>query len=528
LDNYDVIIIGAGHNGLVTAAYLAKAGRRVLVLEGRDEVGGAAVTQELFPGFRFSTCASGRGYLSEEIWSDLKLSAQNVESIPSDPVAFSPQPDGTHLTIWRDTARTAAAIAKFSAADAECYPEFVLLMRKIAAVVGGLMRITPPDLPEFGRQDLPSLLKLAGPMRKLGRKNINDLLRTLPMSVSDLLDEWFESDALKAAIAANAVRGLTFGPAESGTAYTLLYNWALSDTGLFRSAGFFRGGMGALTQAIAEAARGFGAEIRTGARVEQVVTADNRATGVTLVGGDRLGAKVIASSTDTRTTFYELLDPSLLSASFVRHVKNVKYRGSAARIHLALRELPEFTALKDAEAAALLQGPIQIAPTVRYIQRAYQCVKYGEFAPRPYLDISIPSLSDPSLAPAGQHVMSITVKYAPYQLRDSDWEEQREALTDAALDTLAEYVPKIRDLIVHQRTFTPSDLELQFGLREGNGNQGEMTLDQFFHMRPIPGYARYRAPVAGLYMCGASAHPGGGVTGIPGQNAAREILKDWR
>ena len=478
-------------------------------------------------GFKFSTCAGGRGYLSEEVWNDLKLSDRDLEIIDVDPVAFSPQPDGTRLTIWRDTAQTVAEIAKFSVADADQYPAFLELMSRIAGVVGGLMRITPPDLPDFGRGDVRSVLKLAGPMRKLGRKNVNELLRTLPMSVSDLLDEWFESEALKAAIAANGVRDITYGPRESGTAYTLLYNWALSDTGLFRSAGVVRGGMGALTEAIAAAARAFGAEIRTGVPVDRIVTADNRATGVVLTGGERLAAKVVVSNTDARTTFFALLEPSKLSASFVKHVRNIKYRGSAARIHLALRELPEFTALGGEDAATHLRGPIQIAPTVRTIQRAYESSKYGEFSPRPYLDILIPSLSDPSLAPNGQHVMSVTAKYAPYRLRDSSWEAQRDSFTGVVLDTLAEYAPKIRDVILHQRTFTPSDLEAEFGLREGNGNHGEMTLDQFFHMRPIPGYARYRAPVHGVYLCGASAHPGGGVTGIPGQNAAREILKDW-
>ncbi len=526
MGNYDAIIIGAGHNGLVTAAYLAKAGRRVLVLEKQGQVGGAAVTEELFPGFRFSTCADGSGYLASEVRRDLKLEANGLEVMPADPIAFSPQPDGSHLTIWRDTARTVKEIEKFSKSDAGYYPAFVELISKIAGVVGGLMRISPPDLPELGRQDLRSLIELAGPVLKLGRKNINELLRILPMPVADLLNEWFESDVLKGTIAASAVQNITWGPQEAGTTYTLLCNWALSDTGQFRSAGVVRGGMGALTRSIAESAKSFGAEIKTDSPVSQVIIEAGRATGVRLENGDVLNAKTIVSNADPRTTFTQLVDPQQQSATFVKHVRNIKYRGSAARVHLALRELPEFTALQADDAAGYLGGPIQIAPTMMYLQRAHDCVKYGEFSPHPYLDILIPSLSDPSLAPSGQHVMSITAKFAPYELRIGDWDSRRDAFTEAVLDTLAEYAPKIRDVILHQKTLVPPDLEAAFGLPEGNPNHGEMTLDQFFHMRPIPGYARYRMPMEGLYLCGAGTHPGGNVTGIPGQNAAREILKD--
>jgi phytoene dehydrogenase-like protein len=527
---YDVIVIGAGHNGLVTAGYLAKAGRRVLVLERRDQVGGAAVTEEVFPGFRFSTCADGSGYLCEEVRRDLE---PGLEILALDPVVFAPQPDGSHLAIWRDPAKTAAEIARFSSADAERYPAFVELVGKIAAVVGGLARVEPPDLPDVGLRDLLSMRPLAGPVRALGRKHVNDLLRVLPMPVADLLDEWFESDVVKGAIAANGVRDLTWGPKEAGTAYALLYNWALSDTGLFRSAGVVKGGIGALSDALAASARSFGAEIRTGAAVEGIATAEGRAVGVRLAGGTILSAPVVVSNADPRTTFLELLDPYALSAKFARHLRNIKYRGSATRVLLALGELPEFVALARGGTASggddptsLLQGPIQIAPTLQYLQRAYDCVKYGEFSPRPYLDVMIPTLLDPSLAPPGRHVMSITAKYAPYRLRDGNWDSRREAFGDVVIDTLAEYAPKIREAILHRRVLTPPDLEAAYGLPEGNPSHGEMTLDQFFHMRPVPGYARYRAPIGGLYLCGAGCHPGGGVTGIPGFNAARAILAD--
>jgi phytoene dehydrogenase-like protein len=364
---------------------------------------------------------------------------------------------------------------------------------------------------------------MLGPLRRLGRAHLNDLLRILPMPVADLLDEWFESDVLKGALAANAVRDITWGPKEAGTAYTLLYRWALA--GGLRAAGTVRGGIGKLSEALAAAAGASGAQIRTGAAAERILVEGGRVRGVELAGGERIEATVVASSADPRTTFLGLLDPAESSATLVRHVRNIKYRGSGARIHLALRGLPEFTALRGADAQALLRGPIQIAPTLTYLQRAYDCVKYGEYSPLPYLDVTIPSLLDPGLAPQGQHAMSITAKYAPHALREADWEDRREAFGDVVLDTLAEYAPKIRDLVLARHVLVPPDLEARFGLPEGNPNHGEMTLDQFFHMRPIPGHARYRAPVAGLYLCGAGAHPGGGVTGLPGRNAAREILK---
>jgi len=524
---YDAIVIGAGHNGLVTAGYLAKAGRRVLVLERRDRVGGAAVTEEVFPGFHFSTCADGSGYLCHEVRRDLK---PDVEIFAVDPVAFAPQPDGSRLAIWRDPAKTAAEIARFSSADAERYPAFVELMGKIAAVIGGLARVEPPALPNVGLRDLLSLRPLAGPVRALGRKHVNDLLRVLPMPVADLLDEWFESDVVKGAIAANGVRDLTWGPKESGTAYALLYNWALSDDpGCFRSAGVVKGGIGALSDALAASARSFGADIRTGAVVEGIATEQGRVVGVRLAGEGMLRAPVIVSNADPRTTFFELLDPYELSAKVVRHVRNIKYRGSAARVLLALSAVPEFSAPaargSGDESAMLFQSPIQIAPTLQYLQRAYDCVKYGEFSPQPYLDVMIPTLLDPSLAPPGQHVMSITAKYAPHRLRDGDWNTRREAFGDVVVDTRVEYAPKPRDAVLHRRVLAPPDLEAAYGLPEGNPSHGEMTLDQFLHMRPIPGYSRHQTPVAGLYLCGAGAHPGGGVTGIPGRNAARTILK---
>jgi phytoene dehydrogenase-like protein len=525
--NYDAIIIGAGHNGLVAAAYLAKAGRRVLVLEKRDQVGGAAVTEEIFPGFKVSTVADGGGYVSAKVRRDLKLDS-HVETVQSDAVAFCPQPDGSQLTIWREPAKTIQEIARFSKADAEAYPKFVELMNAIAAVVGGIMEMTPADLPEVKFADIRGGAGLLGPVWKLGRKRIPELLRVMPMSTTDLLNEFFESGAVKGAIGASSVLGISYGPMEAGTAFTLVSNWAQSGTGLFRSAGVVKGGIGALTGAMADAARGFGAEIRTGAAVAKIAVEDGKVTGVQIEGGEQLTAPVVVSAADARSTFHNLVEPSSLNASFMNHVDCIKYRGSGTRIHLALRGLPEFAALSESDAAAQLRGPIQIAPSLEYVEQAYDCTKYGEYADRPYLDMLIPSLSDSNLAPDGQHILSITAKFGPYQLGEGSWDERKEAFADVAIDTLAEYAPNIKDLIVQRAVISPLDLERTYGLPEGNPNHGEMTLDQFMHMRPIPGYARYRMPIGGLYMCSAGTHPGGGVTGLPGHNAAREILNDLK
>lgn len=523
----DVIVIGAGHNGLVAAAYLAKAGHKVMVFEKRSRVGGAAITQEIFPGFKASTVADGGGYLSQRVRDDLKLDAR-VETLHSDAVAFCPQPDGSQLTIWRDTARTVAEIARFSEADAAAYPNFIDLMSRIAGVLRGMMDMTPPNLPNVGLADLRSGLSLLGPLWRLGRKNISELLRHLPMSTDDMLREHFDSPVVKVAIGASSIQHVSLGPRETGTALAMLQSWALSGTGLFRSASVIKGGMGALTGALADAARDFGAVIQTDAGVERVVIEGERVTGVKLESGETIAADIVVSNADPRTTFFKLLDPRKLGVSVTHDVRNIKYRGSSARIHLALRELPTFAAADSDPTLARVQlsAPIQIAPSLDDIERAFDCSKYGVYSDHPVLDVLIPSLSDPGLAPDGQHLMSITARYAPYSLREENWDDHREAFADRVIETLATYVPGIRDLILHRHVLVPTDLEREFGLPEGNPNHGEMMLDQFFHMRPVAGFADYRTPIKGVYICGAGCHPGAGVTGIPGANAAREILKD--
>lgn len=521
---HDAIVIGAGPNGLVAATYLARAGKRVLILERRECVGGVAVTEELIPGFHFSACSDAlAGYLAPEIASDLGIADSGLEVVAADPLVASPQPDGKCLRIWRDTARTAAEIEAYSASDAARYPEFVDYMAGLARLVHGLVRITPPDLPDTTGRDLMSILGVAKPLRAVGRKQLTEFARVLPMTAADLLNEWFESPVLKGAIAANGVRSISWGPQEAGTAYLLLHRWSASGEGLLRSGTLVKGGIGKLTEALADAARSAGCEIRTGVSVESVVTESGRATGVALADGAVESAAIVVSSADPRSTFFDLLDPAELSASFVQAARHIKYRGSASRVHLALSAAPSFRGV-DAEGNSGLAGHIQIAPTLNYLQKAYDPIKYGDMSPRPYLDVSIPSLVDASLAPAGQHTLSATVQYTPYGI-EGGWDaDNRTRLLDTVLATLEEYAPGLTETVVGSVVFTPADLESRYGLPEGNLHHGDMTLDQIVYMRPIPGYARYATPIEGLYLCGAGTHPGGCLTGLSGSNAARQIL----
>ncbi|MGQ0602840.1 MAG: phytoene desaturase family protein [Anaerolineales bacterium] len=520
---YDAIIIGGGHNGLVTAAYLAKAGRKVLVLERRPMLGGAAITEEFFPGFKFSACADGGGQLLPQVIRGLELKRHGLEMILSEIAVFapqpSPQPNGAALTLWHDPARTARELEKFSKRDAARYPDFVALVGKLSAVLGALMTTILPQLPQPSGGDVLELAGLLGPLRKLNKVETHDLIRILPMSMADWLDEWFESEALRGVLAARAVTGLTFGPRAAGTAYTFLYSHVNG------SRGMVQGGMGALSQALANAARAHGAETRVNAEVSGIMIKQGRATGVVLANGEEISAPIVISNADPRTTYLKLLDPSTLDSFVLQSVRNIKYRGSGARVHLALNGLPHFA---GADPQTHLRGHLVIAPSLDYVERAYDDAKYGEISRQPYLDVLIPSLSDPSLAPAGQHTLSVYVQYAPYKLNGGWNEEQRKALGDRVIERLSEFAPNLQSLITHCRVLTPCDLEKIYGLPEGNPSHGEMTLDQFLHMRPVPGYAQYRAPVEGVYLCGAGTHPGGGVTGANGYNAARVVLKDLK
>lgn len=521
----NVIVVGGGVNGLVAGAYLARAGRKTLLLEKKDILGGIAVTEEFFPGQRFSSLVDGAGYLSPSIASDLKLSQQGLEIVPVDPIAYSLQPDGQHLLISQDISATSKEIARYSEVDARAYPLFIETMAKLSAVIKALMHITPPDLPEPGLKGLIDLLPLLKPARKIGRKDLAQIVRIMPMPVADLLHEWFESDVVKGAIAASAILNSSWGPQEAGTCYALLYNWAGSNNGLFRSNGNIVGGMGALSDALANAARAFRVEIRTNSLVERILVENGVASGVELDNGEQYSATTIVSAANMSTTFLKMLDPHDLDQQFVNHLENIKYRGTSARVHFVLEELPSFRGV-NGDSQSLLSGHIQISPTMTYLQKAYDPVKYGRFSETPYLDIFIPTVTDPSLSSDGSHLMSVTVKYVPYHLRAGDRESVRDDIARLVISQIDEYAPGFEKLIKHQKVIIPLDLEREYDLPEGNYMHGEMTLDQFMWMRPVPGYGQYRSPIKNLYLCGAATHPGGGVTGINGKNASREILKE--
>ncbi len=522
--SYDAIVIGAGHNGLVTAAFLARAGLRTLVLERRDVVGGAAVTEEVWPGFRVDTASHGVGALNAKVVADLGLEGEGLRIVRPDPAVFAPQPDGRALLISRDPDATSASIRPFSTSDAERWPAFVDRMAKAAAVLGSIHGLPPTDPPEASAGDLWSLLRATGALRRHGRAELLELLRIIPMSVAELVDEWFESDALKGALAAGGIQGIFQGPMASGTAYVLLHAMA-GGGGAVRPTRWATGGVGSVTQALAAAARRAGAEIRTGAEVTRILVEEGRARGVALENGDELMAGTVVSNADPRRTFLGLVDPLELDPHFVRAVRNIKYRGACAKVNLALAELPDFSSCPGH--GPHLGAAISISPGVEYLERAYDDAKYGDLSSEPYLESFIPTVHDPSLAPSGRHVISVYVQYAPYRLRDGAWDAARnDALADRVVATLARYAPNLEGAILHQQVLSPLDLEQRFGLTEGHIHHGELTLDQLLFMRPMPGWARYATPLAGLYLCGAGTHPGGGVTGTPAYNAARAILRD--
>lgn len=520
--HFDAIVVGAGHNGLVTAAYLAKAGQRVLVLERRDTVGGVAVTEEFAPGFRVDSCMQGTGWIHPAAWSELELGRRGVELIHTDSTVFAPLPDGDSLLLWRTMQKSAEEINRFSPADAANWWTFSDRMARLASFLEALYSITPPDIADVGLSDILSMARLGPHVRRLGTEDTIELLRVLPMSVAELLDDWFETDLLKGTIGAGGISHIAQGPRAAGTAYLLLHHQLGRQRGALRGPTLVRGGIGRLTAALADAAQQYGAEIRTGAAVEDIKTVHGRVGGVRLKNGQELRADRVISNADPRHTVLDLVGPMHFEPTFVRKIKNIKFRGIRAYVHLALERLPAFASRREGDTH--LRGRISLSPSLDYLERASDDAKYGRVSEKPYLSIVIPSLSDDSLAPAGKHVMSIAVQYAPYHRNDGDWDDaRRDALGDHVLDTLAEYAPDIRECISHRQVLTPHDLEDIYGVPEGHLYHGELTLDQFFFMRPVAGWAQYRTPIHGLYVCGASTHPGGGVIGAPGYNAAREI-----
>ena len=522
----DVVIIGAGHNGLVTAFYLAKAGFKPLVLERRPQPGGAAITEEFHPGFRCSTLSHSAGPLRPEIVRDMELAQHGLKFINPDIAAVALSPDGRALAFYNDANRSAQEIRSFSEKDAARYSEFQQSLQKIGSVIGEALKLAPPDIDDPSKADLWGMLQTGRSLRKLGKKDLYRVLRWGPMAVADLVAEFFETELLRAAIAARGIFGTFLGPWSAYSSLVLLIRSA-GDSHPAGSAWFAAGGMGAVTQAMASAAQKAGAEIRTEADVTEILVKDGTATGVVLSDGREITAKAVISNADPKRTLLKLVDPTHLSPDFVMKVQHYRMPGTVAKMNLALSALPKFTALSNGKADAL-RGRIHIGPEIDYLERAFDDSKYGNFSQHPYMEVTIPSLTDPSLAPAGRHVMSIYVQYAPYELRNTDWESQRDAFGNTVVKTLSEYAPDLPGLILDGQIITPKDLEETYGLTGGHIFHGELALDQFFTMRPLLDWARYRTPIGKLYLCGSGTHPGAGLTGGSGANAAREILKDLR
>jgi phytoene dehydrogenase-like protein len=525
----NIVIIGGGHNGLVAACYLARAGHAPLVLERRERVGGASITEVFYKGFSCSTLAHAAGPLLPRIVRDLELERHGLTIIKPEVRLFAPDPDGRALCLYDDPARTARELAKISEHDASSYQEFHESFAQIGRVLAPLLLMTPPSIDKLALGDLWGLGKIGLDFRRLEKRDAYRLLRWGPMAVADLVAEWFETELLRAAIAARGIFGAFAGPWSAGTSTALLLQAAF-DGHAAGPASFVKGGMGALTQALASAATAAGARIRTGADVARIRVKDGRAVAVVINDGEEIPAHAVVSNADPRHTFLRLVDPTDLDPDFLNKIRNYRSQGAAAKVNLALAGLPSFSALEksDSGGAAQLQGRIHIGPDIDYLERAFDAAKYGDYSMQPYMDITIPSLTDPTLAPDGAHVMSVHVQFAPYKLKEGDWTSRREEFAESVIKTLSHYAPDLNRLIVHRQVITPLDLEQTYGLTGGHIFHGEMSLDQLFAFRPLIGWAQYRSPIAGLYLCGAGTHPGGGVTGAPGANASREILKDLK
>ncbi len=520
---WDAVVIGGGHNGLVNAAYLARAGRRVLVLERRPRVGGAAVTEEIFPGFKFSMFSYVVSLLRPEIIRELDLPRHGLHILPLESTV-TPMLNGDYLAGWADHDLTRLELARHSQQDAEAYDLYGRLMHHMAHAVKPILGMLPPDPLSLSPRELAGLLRLGRHFRSLGAEQFHALFKLMTMSAADFLDEWFETDVLKATKSASGIIGTFLGPRSPGTAYVLLHHYMGELDGVFRAWGFARGGTGSISEAIAAAARRFGAEIRTDAAVARVIVKDGRATGVALESGEEVAARAVVSGLDPRRTFLELVEPAALSAEFTADIRRFTFRGSSGKVNLALSALPSFTCMPGM--GPHLRGAMSISPSMEYVERAYDDAKYGDFSRQPYMDIVIPSLIDPGMAPPGKHVMSIFVQYAPYRLNGGWTDAKREAFGDAVIAALERFAPNIRSCILHRQVLTPLDIERITGLSEGNIFQGELALHQLFFMRPAPGWARFTTPLAGYYQCGSGTHPGGGIMGASGRLAAKTMLSE--
>jgi phytoene dehydrogenase-like protein len=528
MNKQNIIIIGSGHNALVTAAYLGKAGFKALVLEHGAIAGGECATEEFHPGFR-SSLAGSTGPFLPEIVKALQLKRYGLEFSKPEVQVWAPNLNGPSIFIYDDAKRTATELAATSPKDAERYAEFVATFERIGRALRPLVTMTPPNIDALSKAELWNLGKLGWAVRGLGKKDEYRLLRYGPMAVADLAAEWFENETLRAIVAAGGIFGAFAGPWSAGTSAPLLLQAAVNGQAI-RPTIFVKGGMGALAQALAKAATEAGAEIRTNAEVAEIRVTEGRVSSVVLQSGEELPAWTAISEHDPGTTLLELLNPGELDPNFRNMIQNYRSVGTVARVDLALSALPKFESMRCAESdcATRLSGRIHIGPEIDYLERAFDAAKYGDFSPHPYLEITVPTLIDPALAPGGAHVMSIHAQFAPYKLKTGDWDSRRDELADTIVNTLSEYAPNLKELIIARRVLTPVDLEREYRLRGGHIHQGEMALDQLFAFRPVIGWAQYRTPIRGLYLCGAATHPGGGITGAPGFNASREVIKDLK
>jgi phytoene dehydrogenase-like protein len=524
---YDDIVVGGGHNGLVAAAYLASAGHRVLVLEARERLGGAAVTEETWPGFRVSTAAYVVSLMRPAIVRELDLARHGYQVLARNPSSFTPFPDGRHLLLGPDPALNRREVARFSPRDAEALPRYEAMLERIARVLEPLLDETPAD-PFSGRwRDLARLARTALAFARLGPDGPR-AFELLTGPATAVLDRWFESDELKATLATDAIIGAMASPSTPGTGYVLFHHVMGETDGARGVWGYVRGGMGTLSEAIASAARARGAEIRTGARVERIRVEDGRTLGVVLAGGEEIRARRVASSADATVTLLGLVGERHLPADVAAGVRRIDYASASLKINVALDALPDFSALPGRAPGPQHRGTIHVAPSMDHLERAFDDARRGIPSRAPVLECTIPSAVDPSVAPPGRHLMSMFVQYAPYRLAEGSWDEERERFADRCFEALEAYAPGFRRSVIAREVLAPPDLERRFGLTGGNIFQGAMTPSQLLFMRPVPGLSRYRTPIQGLYLCGAAAHPGGGVMGACGRNAAREILRDAR
>lgn len=526
---YDAIIIGGGHNGLVTAGYLQKSGLKTLVLEARSIVGGACVTEEVFPGYKVSTTSYVCSLLRPKIIRDLELEKHGLEFLERDPSSFTPFPDDRYLMFWGDQKKTCEEIAKFSKKDAENYPHYEHLLGQLAEFVDPILMMTPPDPLSNNLVDLVKMMKLSLKARGLG-DNLYEKLRILTQSANDFLNRWFESDQIKTTLATDGIIGAFAGPKTPGTAYVLLHHVMGETFGKKGVWAYVRGGMGGITKAMASYFQSRGGTIATETPVKEIIIQNKKAVGVVLASGEEIRAKRVISSIDPQHTFLKLVPGNELDSDFVDRVKQIPYRSATFKMNLALGGVPSWKALPspDGKPGPQHRGTMHISPNMEYVEDAYLDACAGRPSENPVLECTMASVVDPTVAPEGKHLMSVFIQYAPYDLRDGNWDNIKDKFADRCIDIIEDYAPGFKNIVEDRHLLSPLDIERTYGLTGGNIFQGEMSMDRLFFMRPLPEIARYRSPLVNLYMCGSATHPGGGVMGACGHNAAHEILKDAR